>query len=427
MMNRATLALALAGAAAALSSCGGHTHHGAAIPPGSPAIGMVVPGSGPVRATITISGTDFEQSPAFETVFFDDAEAPIQSGNPAEIVVAVPAGVGAGQHEITVTTRRGTSAGVSFTVTDGPAGDPTVSNITPVVGAPGTTVTVTGTNFAMGAGASTVLLDNQSVPASVASTTSLSFVVPPGARSGKVAVSAGGTDSTSGESFFVTSAAAPKSLGTVGQNNRNYVTASPFTSLVIEVDVQSGITPPQASAIAAYAQVITARLFKPGGVTILAKPTFTPITTGAWTDPLIAQQEAAVRTAYDGPNTATLHFLFLGQSYAAASGVIGLTFTASSIAIFEQQVPGINPAARADIEAPVMIHENGHALGLVDITTPMQTPHEDPTSPGHDVLNTCVMFREIDVPSNLQALLTNPPPKTFDPHCIEDLQAIGGR
>src|SRR2546428_403631 len=105
-------------------------------------------------------------------------------------------------------------AGAAFTVDAGPAGEPSVTRVSPQAGAPGTVVTVTGSNFSASA---SVLLANTPVAATSATATQITFAVPAGARAGKVAVTASGTPSTNGATFWVTSAAAPKSLGTVGQ------------------------------------------------------------------------------------------------------------------------------------------------------------------------------------------------------------------
>lgn len=429
MMKRAPIGLALACVATLLSSCGKSHHSAPPVPPSAPVIASVTPSGGAVGTAVTISGAEFEQAASFEVVFFDDTEAAITAANPAEIVCSVPPGVGSGAHAITVTTRRATSAGAAFTVNAGGGGAPTVSKVVPQAGPPGTVVTVTGTNFSTTAGANTVLLANGAVQTSSASATQLTFTVPAGARAGKVAVSANSVPSTTGATFWVTGAP-PKSPGasSPGEKNVEFAAASPFTHMVIEMDVQQNLAnDPAITAINTYLGVIGSRLQKPGGILFVQKAHFAPVTSGDWSDALIAQQEKMVRGAFDGPNAATLHFLVVGQGYQPSNGVIGLTYSASSIAVFEDKVPGNAQAERAAIEAPVMVHETGHTLGLVGITTPMQTPHEDPTSAGHDVSSACVMFREIDVPSIIVNVVTNPPPTDFDAHCVEDLRAIGGK
>jgi hypothetical protein len=50
------------------------------------------------------------------------------------------------------------------------------------------------------------------------------------------------------------------------------------------------------------------------------------------------------------------------------------------------------PAQRAFIEETTLIHEIGHAVGLVNAGVPMVEDHEDEEHPGHDVSDECLMY-----------------------------------
>ncbi len=154
------------------------------LPFGPPAISSVTPTSAPVGATVTIRGTNFEQQASLEAVFFGDTEAPIVSGAPDEIVCTVPRGAAPGSAPASVTTRVGTSAPAAFTVAAPGGVPPVVSALAPIAGAPGTTVTISGSGFSATAADNFVTLANVPVAATSASPTALAFLVPLGARAG---------------------------------------------------------------------------------------------------------------------------------------------------------------------------------------------------------------------------------------------------
>ncbi len=206
--------------------------------------------------------------------------------------------------------------------------------------------------------------------------------------------------------------------------------ASPFTHFLIEIDVEGdpgmqGIQPaPTAQARANILSELRARLQKPGGVELILDPVFPDSPTQTWTLPAIAQQAGIVRRHYDGPNCAVIHYLLLGGQYTTPE-VLGLAYTGSSLAVLEDRLAGnLGPFLRAQVESAVMVHEAGHLFGLVDIGTPMVTPHED-VAGGHDISDACVMFASIS--TSRVAILQNPPEFRFDPACVADLQAIGGK
>jgi hypothetical protein len=78
---------------------------------------------------------------------------------------------------------------------------PSISSFSPANGMPGTTVTVTGTNFT---GATAVLLATvASTTFTVVSATSLTFIVPAGATSGTITITTPGGTASSGTNFTV--------------------------------------------------------------------------------------------------------------------------------------------------------------------------------------------------------------------------------
>ena len=93
--------------------------------------------------------------------------------------------------------------------------------------------------------------------------------------------------------------------------------------------------------------------------------------------------------------TATLHVLFLDGSMQSGEGdrlTLGTTLSGEGlIVVFPDEYAGATRLASADRTVParaemdrhVLLHELGHAFGLVGQRIPMVTPHVDAEHPGH--------------------------------------------
>lgn len=121
----------------------------------APTITSFSPASGPVGTTVIITGTNFSTTPSNNTVLFKvyydgtdgsptNVVAVVTASTTTSITTSVPATAVTGK--ISVTTSGGYAQSASnFIVTCGPL--PTITSFTPVTGAVGTTVVITGTNF----------------------------------------------------------------------------------------------------------------------------------------------------------------------------------------------------------------------------------------------------------------------------------------
>jgi hypothetical protein len=143
--------------------------------------------SAKVGQTVTITGTNLK---ATSVIFGGNKSAKPVINNGTTLTVVVPTGALTGAIKIT------TGAGViytdSFTVVP-PA--PTVTSFTPATGRKGVTlVTVKGTNLL---GATVTVGSTQVTVASGASSTSLKFIIPAGASSGRITVTTAGGSATS--------------------------------------------------------------------------------------------------------------------------------------------------------------------------------------------------------------------------------------
>jgi hypothetical protein len=174
-----------------------------------------VPASGSDGCVIVITGTDF-LGPDVDVVQVGGADAPFEIQSDTEIWAAAPGGSGFVTVEKTATGESVSSA-TQFTDTSG-SGDcaPTIASFTPICGTVGTTVTITGTNLIDGTafdGAFTEFSPFTGTPPTdgidathtgVAETqTSLSVLVPTGAKTGPISVETDVAETFSAADFTV--------------------------------------------------------------------------------------------------------------------------------------------------------------------------------------------------------------------------------
>ncbi len=158
------------------------------IPP--PTVAKLKPNKGPAAGdtSSTITGSDFIGA---TVVNFGSVPATSFTVNSATSITAVAPANTAGAADVTVTTPSGTSAIGAHDVFKYEA--PTVTGLSPSAGpvAGGTTVTVSGSGFAPGAGA-TGFVFGKAPGGSVqcSSSTSCTFVAPPGKKTGVVEIAA---------------------------------------------------------------------------------------------------------------------------------------------------------------------------------------------------------------------------------------------
>jgi IPT/TIG domain/FG-GAP-like repeat len=166
-----------------------------------PTIASLSPVSGPVGASVTITGANFGSTKGTSTVTFNGTAATPTSWSTTSIVVPVPGGATTGS--VVVTVGGLASNGQTFTVS---SAAPSITSLSPTSGAVGTSVTITGANFGSTKGTSTVTFNGTAATPASWSATSIVVPVPSGATTGNVVVTVGGLASN-GQTFTVSSAA----------------------------------------------------------------------------------------------------------------------------------------------------------------------------------------------------------------------------
>jgi IPT/TIG domain-containing protein len=193
-----------------------------------PSITSLLPTSGPVGTSVTITGTNFGASQGASTVTFNGTAATPTSWGATSIVAFVPNGATSGN--VVVTVGGIVSSGVNFTVAPPPP-PPTITTLSPssaVAGSGPLTITVTGTNFVSssavqwnGNALATTFISSTQLQAAVTFTN----VASPGAA--RVTVSNGSFGVSGASTFFV---------GTTGGTN--------FAAIVVNQPAQDIVYDP---------------------------------------------------------------------------------------------------------------------------------------------------------------------------------------
>jgi YD repeat-containing protein len=153
--------------------------------------------SGTAGSNITVYGTDFCSSP---TVTISSVSATVVSATATQIVVTVPAGATTGSVVVTCGSNN-VNLG-TFTVIAA-NGAPSITNFSPSSGAPGTSVTISGSNFQTTTADNYVDFGVSDGSATSATTTSLVALVPSTASTGPIQVSTAYGQAMSSTDFFV--------------------------------------------------------------------------------------------------------------------------------------------------------------------------------------------------------------------------------
>ena len=183
----------------------------------------------------------------------------------------------------------------------------------------------------------------------------------------------------------------------LGDDARSFVRGAPYTKVVIEIGSTKSATPSQA-AIAHLMSVMGDLLDKPGGVTVVTDAPVDDVS-GALSIDQVAAMEDASRTQYSMGDTAVFYYLVVSTNSTddnSSGSILGEAYRPSAMVVFQKTIDansgGLGQPTRDVVESTVVAHEFGHILGLVNAGTPMQTPHEDPAHPKHDVNTACLMY-----------------------------------
>lgn len=218
-----------------------------------------------------------------------------------------------------------------------------------------------------------------------------------------------------------------------GSRAADFLRASDYTGLVIEVQSFEGMQPTQ-ETIDNLSQFLLGRLNKPGGVMTWVAPQWPASGKSTFSLDEIRQIEALSRSRYPEGQTLAAYVLMVDGASDQSSGnmrILGHAYGATSIVIYQSEIVelsgGIGEPRRDVLETTVMNHEFGHLLGLVANGSPTVDPgHHDQGNGAHCTNSSCLMHFSVDVSDVIANLLGGSVP-TLDADCVNDLQSNGGK
>jgi hypothetical protein len=154
----------------------------------------------------------------------------------------------------------------------------------------------------------------------------------------------------------------------------------------------------------------------------------------SWTT---AQVYDLAKSTWDTPQTSTsaeFYVLFLNGYFndkgVVNKQVIGISIIGTPIiVVFKDAIreSGYTPFFYRIMEQTTLVHEFGHAVGLVNSGLPMVSDHEDTEHINHCTNEDCVMYWENDGTSLnffIQKIINSPSDVIYGPECLNDARSF---
>lgn len=208
-----------------------------------------------------------------------------------------------------------------------------------------------------------------------------------------------------------------------------------FQSMTVEIVYSNGFRPEQGT-LNSLQTFLNERINKPGGISFVE--TVIPAPSGApYNITEIRDIENANRTRYNEGNNLAMYVFFANGSSVndtQTNVTLGSAYLNTSIVVYQQTLRDlvlITPGANLEIlETATLQHEFGHIFGLTNILNDdIHTDHEDPFHLKHCIVEECLMYFDASFAtrSSVERMMRNADVPVFDPLCIADLQAKGGK
>lgn len=199
-----------------------------------------------------------------------------------------------------------------------------------------------------------------------------------------------------------------------------------FASLVVDIAYVEGFAP-ETEALEIFKEFLQQRVNKPGGIEIKLRPVPSsnraPFSRLDWE--IIEDKH---RELYNDEDQIAVWVYFADGAKEVNGEVtpaLGTAYKNTSIIIFEEQLREAadweTSPGNAIYEASALAHEFGHLFGLVNMGAPLTSEHEDPEKPTHCVTEGCLMSSPTVYTTGQTEIWS------LGEHCIQDLQAMGGK
>jgi hypothetical protein len=244
-----------------------------------PAITSFSPASGTVGTSVTITGTNFSTTAASNIVKFNGTSAVVSSASASSLTAVVPSGASTGKITVEVASQTATSA-TDFTVTLPVV---IITGFSPLQGAVGSTVTISGNNFSTTPANNIVKFNGVVTTVTNASQSTLTVTVPVGATTGAITVQVGSQTVTSSTSFTIPAPTITSFTPIQGGVGTIIVlSGSNFSPILTENVVKFGGTSGQtAEVIQASTTSLTVRVpvgATTGGISVVTSSNAAPLT-----------------------------------------------------------------------------------------------------------------------------------------------------
>ena len=218
----------------------------------------------------------------------------------------------------------------------------------------------------------------------------------------------------------------------------DYVSAKDYPKLVVEIDHPPGYAPTSHAldVFKATLNEVTAKT----SIDVVLDASIPAEANKKYTDSELEALKAQHQTRKTGGDTAVLYVLYVAGGHTDDNGnnrILGLASAGGSITMLKGNIRasasgglfGVGGLKEENIERAVLVHEFGHAAGLVNMGAPMQTPHEDADHPKHSSNKGSVMYWAVESSFGLQELFDGGSsiPYQFDANDKADLAALRNR
>ncbi len=192
-----------------------------------------------------------------------------------------------------------------------------------------------------------------------------------------------------------------------GSAAQDLVSTQRYANLLVEIDHPAGWAP-HPVAIDTLKKALS-EVTQKSNVEVKLTASI-PASSKAYTYAEIRALEDTHRTHFSGGDTAVLYIVYVGGTSAENDATLGAAYQGTSLVMFKGRIveasQGVFAPRVENIERAVLVHEFGHAAGLVNLGAKMVRAREDAEHTGHSNDKNSVMYWAVENSDGLLTLLT---------------------